>query len=195
MGEPAAALGPHDRGHRLDRHVVLFHGARLRARHQRSARAEGVYGTAWQVHGGGFYHVEKFTVAPPQLPPHLHWFKWEAYLTWVTGFGLLIVQYYLHAKSYLIDPAVMPLEPWQAIAISVASLLAGWVIYEALCRSPIGREHRAARALRVRADPDRVGALHQGVLRRAARSSMSARSSAPSWRSTCSWSSSRTRRR
>jgi uncharacterized membrane protein len=102
-------------------------------------KSAGVYGTQWQVHGGGFYHVEKFTVAPPHLPPHLHWFKWDAYLTWVSGFGLMVVQYYLHAKSYLIDPAVMPLEVWQAIAISVVSLLAGWVIYEALCRSPIGK--------------------------------------------------------
>jgi uncharacterized membrane protein len=101
-------------------------------------KAQGVYGTAWQVHGGGFYHVEKFTVAPPQLPAHLHWFKWDAYLTWMTGFGLLIVQYYLHAKSYLIDPAVMPLDPWQAVAISVASLAAGWIVYEVLCRSPLG---------------------------------------------------------
>src|SRR5215471_1371394 len=102
-------------------------------------KSEGVYGTAWQVHGGGFYHVEKFTVAPPKLPEHLHWFLWEAYLTWATGFGLLIVQYYLHARAFLIDPAVMPLEPWQAIAISIASLLAGWAVYEALCRSPIGQ--------------------------------------------------------
>ena len=102
-------------------------------------KSEGVYGTAWQVHGGGFYHVEKFTVAPPRMPAHLHWFKWDAYLTWLTGFGLMVVQYYLHARSYLIDPAVMPLETWQAIAISVASLLAGWVVYEGLCRSPLGR--------------------------------------------------------
>jgi uncharacterized membrane protein len=102
-------------------------------------KSPGVYGTAWQVHGGGFYHVEKFTVAPPQLPAHLHWFKWDAYLTWMTGFGLLIVQYYLHAKSYLIDPSVMPLETWEAVAISIVSLLAGWAIYEALCRSPLGR--------------------------------------------------------
>jgi uncharacterized membrane protein len=102
-------------------------------------KSQGVYGTAWQVHGGGFYHVEKFTVAPPQLPAHLHWFKWDAYLTWMTGFGLLIVQYYLHAKSYLIDPSVMPLETWQAVAISIVSLLAGWAVYEALCRSPLGR--------------------------------------------------------
>jgi uncharacterized membrane protein len=94
----------------------------------------GLFGSAWQVHGGGFYHVEKYTVAPPQLPPHLHWFQWEAYLTWVTGFGLLIVQYYLHANAYLIDPAVMPLTPLEAIGISVASLAAGWVIYDLLCR-------------------------------------------------------------
>lgn len=99
----------------------------------------GILGTAWQVHGGGFYHVEKYVVAPPQLPETLHWFKWEAYLTWVTGFGLMIVQYYLHAKSYLIDPAVLPLTPWQAIAISLGSILVGWGIYEALCRSPIGQ--------------------------------------------------------
>ncbi len=74
----------------------------------------GVLGTAWQVHGGGFYHVEKYTVAPATLPDVLHWFKWEAYLTWVTGFGLLIVQYYFHADAFLIDPGVMALEPWQA---------------------------------------------------------------------------------
>jgi uncharacterized membrane protein len=102
-------------------------------------KSAGVYGTQWQVHGGGFYHVEKFTVAPPHLPKHLHWFKWDAYLTWVSGFALMVVQYYVHAKSYLIDPTVMPLEVWQAIAISVVSLLGGWAIYEALCRSPIGR--------------------------------------------------------
>ena len=65
----------------------------------------GVMGTSWQVHGGGFYHVEKYTVAPATLPDVLHWFKWEAYLTWLTGFGLLVVQYYLHAEAYLIDPA------------------------------------------------------------------------------------------
>lgn len=100
---------------------------------------QGVLGTAWQVHGGGFYFVEKYTVAPPQLPETLHWFKWEAYLTWVSGFGLLIVQYYVHARSYLIDPSVLPLTPWQAIGISLGSILAGWAIYEGLCRSPIGQ--------------------------------------------------------
>jgi uncharacterized membrane protein len=98
----------------------------------------GVLGTAWQVHGGGFYHVEKYTVAPPALPEVLHWFKWEAYLTWATGFGLLVVQYYVHAEAYLIDPAVMPLNAWQATAISLASLVAGWFAYDGLCRSRIG---------------------------------------------------------
>ena len=74
----------------------------------------GLFGDAWQVHGGGFYHVEKYAVAPPHLPPRLHWFQWEAYLTWITGLGLMVVQYYLHAATHLIDPAVMELTPLQA---------------------------------------------------------------------------------
>ena len=99
---------------------------------------EGVYGTAWQVHGGGFYHVEKYTVAPKTLPDVLHWFKWEAYLTWATGFGLLTVQYYFHADAFLIDPGVMALTPLQAVGISVVSLTAGWFLYDGICRSKIG---------------------------------------------------------
>ena len=110
-------------------------------------KSAGVYGTAWEVHGGGFYHVEKFTVAPPQMPAHLHWFQWDANLTFMSGFGLLIVQYYMHAKSYLIDPAVMPLDTWQAVAISIASLLAGWAIYDGLCRSPLGKNTTLLAAL------------------------------------------------
>lgn len=103
----------------------------LRARERMNA---GVRGTAWQVHGGGFYHVEKYMVAPAHLPPDLHWFKYEAYLTWATGFGLLVVQYYWSADRYLIDASVLPLTPWQAIAISAASFVVGWLIYDALCR-------------------------------------------------------------
>jgi uncharacterized membrane protein len=95
----------------------------------------GVMGTAWQVHGGGFYHVEKFVVAPTDLPEDLQWFRWEAYLTFLTGFGLLLIQYYLHANAYLIDPAVMPLSPGGAVAISIASLVGGWLIYDGLCRA------------------------------------------------------------
>ncbi|MFO1123087.1 MAG: urate hydroxylase PuuD [Hyphomicrobiales bacterium] len=102
----------------------------------------GVGGEAWEVHGGGFYHVQKYLSAPANLPEHLTWFKWEAYLTWVTGFLLLVVQYYLQASAYLIDPAVMPLSPWQAIAISLASIAGGWIVYDGLCRSPIGRNAR-----------------------------------------------------
>ena len=102
------------------------------------AAPEGVTGTAWEVHGGGFYRVEKYAVAPPALPEHLTWFRWEAYLTWLTGFALLVVQFYLDAPAWLIDPAVMPLGSWQAIGISVGSLAAGWVAYTVLCRSKVG---------------------------------------------------------
>lgn len=107
---------------------------------KRAQMNKGVAGTSWMVHGGGFYHVEKYLVAPESLPEDLHWFKWEAYLTWISGFALLISIYYFNASAYLIDPSVMALEPWQAIAISIGSLLAGWLIYDGLCRSPIGRE-------------------------------------------------------
>ncbi|MBN9670606.1 urate hydroxylase PuuD [Roseibium aggregatum] len=106
---------------------------------KREGMKEGVFGTAWEVHGGGFYHVEKFTVAPKELPDDLIWYKWEAYLTWVTGFALLIVQYYFNATAYLIDPNVLKLVPSEAILISVASLVGGWLIYDRLCKSPIGR--------------------------------------------------------
>jgi uncharacterized membrane protein len=100
---------------------------------------EGVSGGSWMVHGGGFYHARKFLVAPPALPKELHWFKYEAYLTWVSGFLLLAVVYYLGADEFLIDPAVLALSPAAAIAISMGSLLAGWICYDQLCRSPIGQ--------------------------------------------------------
>jgi uncharacterized membrane protein len=99
----------------------------------------GVAGEAWEVHGGGFYHVQKYLTAPSALPPDLIWFKWEAYLTWVTGFLLLIVQFYLQASTFLIDPAVMPLTPWQAIGISLVSLALGWFVYDGLCRMLVGK--------------------------------------------------------
>ncbi|SON56477.1 putative membrane protein [Hartmannibacter diazotrophicus] len=108
----------------------------LRAREKMTP---GVFGTAWQVHGGGFYHVEKFTVAPEFLPEDLQWFKWDAYLTWVTGFGLLITQYYFNASAYLIDQSILPMRPSEAILISVLSLVGGWFLYDWLCRSRIGQ--------------------------------------------------------
>ena len=95
----------------------------------------GVGGEAWEVHGGGFYRVEKFRVAPERLPEPLHWFKWEAYTTWLSGFGLFIVVYYSHASSYLIDPTVADLQPWEAIAISVAGIVLAWLVYDGLCRA------------------------------------------------------------
>ena len=105
---------------------------------RRDSAPVGVTGTAWEVHGGGFYRVEKYAVAPPALPEHLTWFRWEAYLTWLTGFALLVVQFYFDAPAWLIDPAVMTLGTWQAVAISVGSLAAGWVVYTVLCRSKVG---------------------------------------------------------
>lgn len=96
-------------------------------------------GELWAVHGGGFYRVEKFAGAPPALPATLHWFKWEAYWTWITGFALLIVHVYANAELYLIDPAVMPLTKWGAIGIGLGFLVLAQIIYEGICRSPLGR--------------------------------------------------------
>jgi uncharacterized membrane protein len=94
----------------------------------------GVGGESWEIHGGGFYQVQKYTVAPRTLPEPLHWFKWEAYTTWLSGFALLIVLYYLNADQYLIDPSVADLTPGEAVAISVGLLAASWLVYDALCR-------------------------------------------------------------
>lgn len=106
---------------------------------KRERMNDGVYGTSWMVHGGGFYHVEKYLVAPGTLPGDLHWFQWEAYLTWVSGMFLLAVQYYWNADAYLIDASVMSLSQPAAIAISLVTLAAGWLIYDGLCKSVIGR--------------------------------------------------------
>jgi uncharacterized membrane protein len=106
----------------------------------------GVRGEAWQVHGGGFYHMMKYLVAPARMPDELTWFKWEAYTTWLSGFALLIVIYYVSAELFLIDSSVLTLTPKMAIAISVGSLVVAWLIYEALCRSPLAH-HEIALAL------------------------------------------------
>lgn len=112
-----------------------------------AAARRGVAGELWAVHGGGFYHSQKYRVAPPQLPAQLHWFYWEAYSTWLTGFFLLCVLYYGAPTLYLIDPAVLALAPWQAIAIGLATLAGGWLVYDGLCRSPLGRHERALAAV------------------------------------------------
>ncbi len=98
---------------------------------------EGVSGEAWQVHGGGFYNMRKYTIAPPELPPELTWFKWESYATWISGFFLLCTVYYAAPDLFLIDRAVMDLAPWQAVAFGIGSMIVVWLVYDALCRSPL----------------------------------------------------------
>mgnify|MGYP002620567847 FL=1 len=101
----------------------------------------GAHGEEWQVHGGGFYHIRKYLVAPAQMPEHLTWFKWESYATWLSGFALMAMIYYLGAEFYLIDPSVMELTVWQAVGISVGSLVLGWLAYDAICKSRFGDDN------------------------------------------------------
>jgi uncharacterized membrane protein len=100
----------------------------------------GVGGELWEVHGGGFYHVQKYKVAPPKLPEHLAWFKWEAYTTWLSGFALLVVLYYLDAHATLVDPTVADLSTAAAVGISVGLLALAWIVYDVLCRVLADRE-------------------------------------------------------
>ena len=102
--------------------------------------AKGIGGEVWAVHGGGFYTAKKFALAPEKLPPELHWFKWEAYTTLITGFFLLCLVYYYGAEVALIDPAVMPLTKPEAIAIGLGFLVLGWLVYDGLCRSAFGED-------------------------------------------------------
>jgi uncharacterized membrane protein len=95
----------------------------------------GIGGESWEVHGGGFYRVEKFRVAPARLPEKLHWFKWEAYTTWLSGFALFIAVYYSHASTYLVDRSVANLSSTEAIAISIGLLVASWLVYDGLCHA------------------------------------------------------------
>ena len=99
---------------------------------------KGAHGEEWQVHGGGFYHINKYLVAPERMPEHLTWFKWESYMTWISGAALLMVTYWAGANLYLIDTAKADLATWQAIAISGGSLALGWLIYDGLCKSRLG---------------------------------------------------------
>lgn len=96
---------------------------------------EGAHGEEWQVHGGGFYHIRKYLVAPAAMPEHLTWFKWESYATWLSGFALLALVYYLGAEFYLVDPAVMDLPIWGAVLISLGSLAFGWMAYNQICKT------------------------------------------------------------
>jgi uncharacterized membrane protein len=107
-------------------------------------KERGVGGETWEIHGGGFYRVEKFRLAPATLPERLTWFKWEAYTTWLSGFVLLVVLYYLNPDAYLIDPAVADLEPMVAIGVSIGILVVGWLVYDGLCRLLEGRDRLLA---------------------------------------------------
>ena len=100
------------------------------------------HGQAWQVHGGGFYNMVKYLVAPARMPDELTWFKWEAYTTWLSGFALLTIIYYTGAGLYMIDTEILDLEPWQAIGLSIGGIAAGWVAYDLMCRSQLGRDDR-----------------------------------------------------
>lgn len=95
----------------------------------------GAHGEEWQVHGGGFYHIQKYLVAPERLPDHLIWFKWESYVTWLSGFAMLCIVYYAGADLFLVDRHVLDIAPWVAILISLASLSVGWLLYDNLCKT------------------------------------------------------------
>ncbi|MER8624481.1 urate hydroxylase PuuD [Mesorhizobium sp. M1143] len=106
---------------------------------QRPGMPVGAFGEEWQVHGGGFYHVQKYLVAPAEMPEHLTWFKWESYATWLSGFAMLCVVYYAGADLFLIDPNVLPMSVPVGILLSMATIGVGWVVYDLLCRSPLGK--------------------------------------------------------
>ena len=142
---------------------------------KRAGQAPGIAGDVWMVHGGGFWVASKYAVAPDEIPEELHWFKWEAYFTLVTGLLLLCVVYYFGADAFLIDKDKVPLDPLWASLLSAGSLAAGWFIYDGICRSPIG-EKTVPLAIAVFAEiaaftffyhgvfSDRAAFLHVGAL-------------------------------
>ncbi|MDC1254609.1 urate hydroxylase PuuD [Paracoccaceae bacterium] len=101
---------------------------------------KNVHGEEWQVHGGGFYHIQKYLVAPEELPTHLTWFKWESYATWVSGFALMCIVYYAGADLYLIDRNLWDVEPWVGILTSIGTIVISYLIYDLLCKSKLGQQ-------------------------------------------------------
>ncbi|MBZ9818399.1 urate hydroxylase PuuD [Mesorhizobium sp. CA4] len=106
---------------------------------QRPGLPAGAFGEEWQVHGGGFYHIQKYLVAPAEMPEHLTWFKWESYATWLSGFAMLCVVYYAGADLFLIDPNVLNISVPVGILLSLATIGVGWIVYDLLCRSSLGK--------------------------------------------------------
>lgn len=113
----------------------------LKAPPDEKDREDGVGGELWAVHGGGFYHKKKYQVAPDHMPEDLHWFKWEAYFTWISGMLLLGLIYYYGADIFLIDQGKMSFAPWQATLTGLGFLAGGWALYDSLCRSRIGENN------------------------------------------------------
>ncbi len=103
---------------------------------------EELAGNLWAVHGGGFYYLEKYKHSPQTIPEDLHWFKWEAYFTWLSGMALLLIVYYYNAQIYLLDPVISDLTASQAIGIGLGTLLLGWIIYDLLCKSPLIKQQQ-----------------------------------------------------
>ncbi len=103
---------------------------------------KGVGGEVWSVHGGGFYHAQKYKVSPAEIPERLHWFKWEAYTTWLSGIFLTALVYWYGANVYLIDPAVADLSAPTAVATAIAFIVGGWFVYDLMCKSPLARDSR-----------------------------------------------------
>lgn len=103
---------------------------------------KGVGGELWSVHGGGFYHAQKYRAAPAALPERLHWFKWEAYSTWLSGMALLALVYWYGAEVYLVDASVAELSSAMAVGIAIAYIVGGWLVYDLLCKSPLARDDR-----------------------------------------------------
>ena len=138
-------------------------------------KKKGMSGELWAVHGGGFYHKQKYAVAPEGMPDNLHWFKWEAYFTWMSGFALLSLVYYYGAELFLIDKAKIAFSQWQAIGVSLGFIFGGWIICDGLCRSPLSKNNKtlgivwfliltaAAYAL-TKIFSDRAAFLHVGAI-------------------------------
>jgi uncharacterized membrane protein len=118
--------------------------------HLRPAKGrDDLTGESWEIHGGGFYRIEKFRVTPPTIPEPLHWYKWEAYTTWLSGFALFVTLYYLQPRTYLIDTSVADISPAVAIGASIVLLAVGWLVYDGLCRTVGRRSERALAAIGV----------------------------------------------